>query len=48
MKINSKDFRVQESVRLASEGFRRLWKVKQGNKSLSYTTRRTELPVTVA
>lgn len=38
----------KESVKLASEGFRRPWKMKQGNKSPSYTTSWTELLVAIA
>lgn len=37
----------KESVKLASEGFRRPWKMKQGNKSPSYTTRWEDVPVVV-
>ncbi|MDP2100884.1 MAG: Y-family DNA polymerase [Methylotenera sp.] len=35
----------KESIKLASEGFKRHWKMKQGNKSPSYTTRWRDLPV---
>jgi len=28
----------KESIKLASEGFARPWKMKQGNKSQNYTT----------
>ena len=35
-RINSKMER--ESIKLASEGFARPWKMKQGNKSPNYTT----------
>ena len=34
----------KESIKLASEGFTRPWKMKQGNKSNSYTTRWDGLP----
>lgn len=34
----------KESIKLASEGFRRPWKMKQGNKSPSYTTRWEDVP----
>ncbi|MDP3088505.1 MAG: Y-family DNA polymerase [Methylotenera sp.] len=34
----------KESIKLASEGFKRPWKMKQGNKSPSYTTRWADLP----
>lgn len=34
----------KESIKLASEGFARPWKMKQGNKSPSYTTRWGDLP----
>ena len=33
----------KESIKLASEGFKRPWKMKQGNKSQSYTTHWDEL-----
>lgn len=33
------------TLRLASQGFRQPWKMKQGNKSPAYTTRWDELPV---
>lgn len=35
----------KESIKLASEGFKRPWKMKQGNKSPSYTTNWEEIPV---
>lgn len=35
----------KESIKLASEGFKRPWKMKQGNKSPSYTTKWSDLPV---
>jgi DNA polymerase V len=35
----------KESIKLASEGFTRPWKMKQGNKSPSYTTRWCDLAV---
>ena len=35
----------KESIKLASEGFKRPWKMKQGNKSPSYTTRWKEVPI---
>ncbi len=34
----------KESIKLASEGFSRPWKMKQGNKSPSYTTKWSEIP----
>jgi len=34
----------KESIKLASEGFRRPWRMKQGNKSPGYTTHWNELP----
>lgn len=34
----------KESIKLASEGFSRPWKMKQGNKSPSYTTKWGDLP----
>ncbi|HQS37991.1 MAG: DNA polymerase V subunit UmuC [Methylophilales bacterium 39-45-7] len=37
----------KESIKLASEGFRRTWKMKQENKTPSYTTCWSDLPVTV-
>lgn len=37
----------KESIKLASEGFRRPWKMRQENKSPAYTTRWSDLPVTV-
>ncbi|NOT14256.1 MAG: DUF4113 domain-containing protein [Methylotenera sp.] len=33
----------KESIKLASEGFKRPWKMKQGNKSPSYTSDWDEL-----
>jgi DNA polymerase V len=41
--INSKMGR--ESIKIASEGFKRPWKMKQGNKSPNYTTQWNEIPV---
>jgi DNA polymerase V len=35
----------KESIKLASEGFSRPWKMKQGNKSPSYTTKWGEIPL---
>lgn len=35
----------KESIKLASEGFKRPWKMKQGSKSNSYTTRWSEIPI---
>lgn len=35
----------KESIKLASEGFTRPWKMKQGNKSPSYTTKWCDLPI---
>lgn len=35
----------RETIKLASEGFRRPWKMKQGNKSPGYTTNWAEIPV---
>lgn len=35
----------RETIKLASEGFRRPWKMKQGNKSPGYTTNWAEVPV---
>ena len=35
----------KESIKLASEGFTRPWKMKQGNKSPSYTTRWCDIPI---
>jgi DNA polymerase V len=35
----------KESIKLASEGFRRPWKMKQGNKSPSYTTKWSDIPI---
>lgn len=37
----------RDVIKLASEGFRRPWKMKQENKSPSYTTRWDDLPVTI-
>ena len=34
----------KESIKLASEGFTRPWKMKQGNKSPSYTTKWCDIP----
>lgn len=34
----------RESIKLASEGFKRPWKMKQGNKSPNYTTQWSEIP----
>jgi len=34
----------KESIKLASEGFKRPWKMKQGNKSPSYTTKWEDVP----
>jgi len=36
----------KESIKLASEGFKRPWKMRQENKSPSYTTSWSDLPVT--
>ena len=36
----------KESIKLASEGFKRPWKMKQENKSPSYTTNWDEILVT--
>jgi DNA polymerase V len=36
----------KESIKLASEGFTRPWKMKQENKSPSYTTKWEDLPIT--
>lgn len=33
----------KESIKLASEGFKRPWKMKQGNKSPCYTTKWNEV-----
>ena len=38
----------KESIKLASEGFARPWRMKQGNKSPSYTTKWGDLPVVYA
>jgi DNA polymerase V len=38
----------KESIKLASEGFVRPWRMKQGNKSPSYTTKWGDLPVIYA
>ncbi len=35
----------RQTVKLAAEGFRQPWKMKQGNRSPGYTTRWAELPV---
>lgn len=35
----------KESIKLASEGFKRPWRMKQGNKSPSYTTKWNDIPV---
>ena len=35
----------KESIKLASEGFTRPWKMKQGNKSPSYTTKWCDVPI---
>jgi DNA polymerase V len=35
----------RETIKLASEGFRRPWKMKQGNKSPGYTTKWEEIPI---
>jgi DNA polymerase V len=40
-KINKK--MGKESIKLASEGFKRPWKMKQENKSPSYTTNWNEI-----
>jgi DNA polymerase V len=37
----------KDSIKLASEGFRRAWKMKQENKTPSYTTSWSDLPVIV-
>jgi DNA polymerase V len=42
-KINRK--MGKESVKLASEGFSRPWKMKQENKSPCYTTKWEDVPV---
>jgi DNA polymerase V len=34
----------KESIKLASEGFKRPWRMKQGNKSPSYTTKWEDIP----
>ena len=34
----------KESIKLASEGFTRSWKMRQGNKSPSYTTKWCDIP----
>ncbi len=36
----------KDAIKLASEGFRRPWKMRQENKSPAYTTRWSDLPVT--
>ena len=41
--INSK--MGKESIKLASEGFKRPWRMKQGNKSPGYTTKWCDIPV---
>ena len=41
--INAKMGR--ESIKLASEGFARPWKMKQGNKSPNYTTHWDQIPI---
>lgn len=38
----------RETIKLAAQGFRQPWKMKQGNKSPAYTTCWDELPVAVA
>jgi len=43
-KINRK--MGKESIKLASEGFRRPWKMRQENKSPSYMTRWEDVPST--
>ncbi len=35
----------KESIKLASEGFKRPWKMRQENKSPAYTTRWSDLPI---
>lgn len=35
----------KESIKLASEGFRRPWKMRQDNKSPTYTTNWDDIPV---
>ena len=42
-KINRK--MGKDSIKLASEGFRKPWKMKQDNKSPSYTTKWQDVPV---
>ena len=37
----------KESIKLASEGFRRPWKMRQESKSPAYTTRWSDLPVSM-
>ena len=44
-KINRK--MGKESIKLASEGFKRPWKMRQQNKSPSYTTHWEDLPLVV-
>lgn len=34
----------KETIKLASEGFRKPWKMKQENKSPSYTTKWQDIP----
>ena len=34
----------KETIKVASEGFKRPWKMKQENKSQSYTTNWDEMP----
>jgi len=38
----------KQRLKLGSEGFRQLWKMKQGNKSPCYTTRWGEMPIAYA
>ena len=35
----------KESIKLASEGFKRRWKMRQENKSPSYTTKWGDIPI---
>ena len=44
-KINRK--MGKESIKLASEEFKRPWKMKQGNKSPGYTTNWMDLTVVI-
>lgn len=37
----------KEAIKLASEGFMRPWKMKQGNKSPSYTTNWSDIPIVI-